>query len=209
MSGSVIAASWSPPQVDGPVVGRSRRREELQLIEREAWDVGFAAGRDAGFKAVRAEQQRLTDDLHERARRIGHILDLLARPLQELDDSVYEGVGAVVEAIVRQLMRRELKTGPEQIIGVVRTAVAELPMSARDVRVHLHPDDAALLREKLAEPASDRAWQVVEDPVLTRGGCRVSSENSTIDARLESRIGAAVAMVLGESRAQSDASSHP
>ena len=201
----VAIPSWAPPQVDGPVVGRQRRREDLQLIEREAWDAGHAAGREAGFNAMRAEQQRLNDELLERTRRFGHILDLLAKPLQELDDSVCESLAAVVEAIVRQLMRRELKTGPEQIIGVVRTAVAELPMAARDVRVHLHPDDAALLREKLVEPASDRAWRVVEDPVLTRGGCRVSSENSTIDARLEARIGAAVALVLGEARAHADA----
>ena len=201
-------ASWSPPQVEGPVVGL-RRREDLQLIEREAWDSGYAAGREAGIMAVRNEQLRLNDELHDRARRLGHILELLAKPLQELDDSVYESLAAVVEAIVRQLMRRELRIAPEQIIDVVRTAVGELPMAARDVRVHLHPDDAALLREKLVEPASDRAWRVVEDPVLTRGGCRVSSENSTIDARIESRIGAAVALVLGEARSHTDVVGSP
>jgi flagellar assembly protein FliH len=198
-------SAWALPQVDGPVINGRRRREDLQLIEREAWDAGYAAGRDAGLVAVRVEQQRTNDELRERVRRFSHMLDLLARPLQELDDSVYESLATVVEAIVRQLMRRELKTGAEQIIGVVRGAVGELPLTARDVRVHLHPDDAALLREMLAEPASDRAWRMVEDPVLTRGGCRVSSENSTIDARLETRIGAAVALALGEARAHSDA----
>lgn len=196
-------ASWEPPQVDGPVVGR--RREDLQLIEREAWDTGYAAGRDAGLAAARAEQQRMNDELRDRARRLGHILDLMAKPLQSLDDSVYDSLAAVVDAIVRQLMRRELKTAPDQIIGVVRSAVGELPMAARDVRVHLHPEDAAVLREKLVEPASDRAWCIVEDPVLSRGGCRVSSENSTVDARLEARIGAAVALAFGEARARSEA----
>jgi flagellar assembly protein FliH len=204
MSETTQIASWALPQVDGPVVGRRRRREDLQLIEREAWDTGYAAGRDSGLAAARAEQQRLSEELRERAQRFGHMLNLLARPLQDLDNSVYESLGTVVEAIVRQLMRRELKTAPEQIVGVVRSAVSELPMAARDVRVHLHPEDAALLREKLAEPSSDHAWRIVEDPVLTRGGCRVSSENSTIDARLETRIGAAVALALGEARAQSD-----
>ena len=163
-------ASWAPPQVDGPVVGRRRRREDLQLIEREAWDTGHAAGREAGMAAARAEHQRMTEELRERAQRFSHMLDLLAKPLQQLDDSVYVSLGMVIEAIVRQLMRRELKTGSEQIVGVVRSAVSELPMAARDVRVHLHPEDAAVLREKLAEPASDRAWRIVEDPVLSRGG---------------------------------------
>lgn len=205
MSEASQIASWEPPQVDGPVVGRQRRREDLQLVEREAWDTGYAAGRDAGLGAARAEQQRLEEQLRDRAQRLDHMLQLMTRPLQDLDDSVYDSLATVVEAIVRQLMRRELKTGPEQIIGVVRSAVGELPVAARDVRVHLHPEDAALLREKLAEPASDRAWRIVEDPVLSRGGCRVSSENSTIDARLETRIGAAVALAFGEARNRSEA----
>jgi flagellar assembly protein FliH len=67
--------------------------------------------------------------------------------------------------------------------------------------VHLHPEDAVLVRERLAEPNADRAWSVVEDPVICRGGCRVSSENSTIDAQVESRLGAAIAAALGDERA--------
>jgi flagellar assembly protein FliH len=68
----------------------------------------------------------------------------------------------------------------------------------------LHPDDAALVRERLgaaASPAaSDRAWSIVEDPMLARGGCRVTSESSTIDAEVEQRLGAAIATVLGDER---------
>jgi flagellar assembly protein FliH len=196
--------NWSPPEASGPVIGRRRRREDLQLIEREAWDAGYAAGREAGLVAVRAEQQRVQDDLRERANRFGHLLDLMARPLKDLDDSVFDSLGTVVEAVVKQLLRRELKTQPEQIVGVVREAVGALSDAAREVRVHLHPDDAAVLREILVEPGNDRAWRIVEDPVLTRGGCRVRSENSTVDARLEARIGAAVALALGEARSNSD-----
>jgi flagellar assembly protein FliH len=193
-------ASWAPPEVSGPVIGRRRRREDLQLIEREAWDAGHIAGREAGLAAVRAEHQRLNDELRERVQRLDAVFELLSRPLQDLDDSVYDSLAEVVEAIVRQLVRRELKLHPEQIIGVVRMAVGELPLSAREVRVHLHPEDAAVLREKLPEPANDRAWLIFEDPVLSRGGCRVSSESSTVDARLETRIGSAVALALGEAR---------
>ncbi|MFO0510060.1 MAG: FliH/SctL family protein [Gammaproteobacteria bacterium] len=39
---------------------------------------------------------------------------------------------------------------------------------------------------------------MVEDPMLTRGGCLVESEASRVDARLESRVAAAFALVLGE-----------
>ena len=42
-------------------------------------------------------------------------------------------------ALARQIVRRELKTDPTQIIGIIREAIAALPVAAREVRVHLHP----------------------------------------------------------------------
>ena len=89
----------------------------------------------------------------------------------------------------------------DQVTALIREAVGRLPAAARDVRVHLHPEDAAAIAERLASTGRERAWSVVEDPTLTRGGCLVRSENSQIDARLESRVNAIVSSMLGEERA--------
>ena len=102
--------------------------------------------------------------------------------------------------IARQLVRRELRMDPAQVIAIIRETVALLPAAARDVRVHLHPEDASVVREKLATPGADRAWTIVEDPVMTRGGCRVTTDTAQIDARLETRIQSIMAAMLGEER---------
>ena len=52
-------------------------------------------------------------------------------------------------ALARQIVRRELKTDPTQIIGIIREAIGALPVAARDVRVHLHPEDAAVCASTL------------------------------------------------------------
>lgn len=192
-------SAWTVPQVEGPVVGR-RRVTDLNTLEREAWEHGFTDGRDAGRAAALAEQQTLTESMRARVQRLDALMNLLSRPLAELDESVLRQLSILAGSIARQLVRRELKAQPEQIIAVIRETVALLPASARDVRIHLHPDDAALVRERLVEPGSSRAWTLVEDPVITRGGCRISSENSSIDAQVETRLGAAIAAVLGDER---------
>ena len=79
--------------------------------------------------------------------------------------------------LARQIVRRELKTDPTQIIGIIREAIAALPVAAREVRVHLHPEDAAVVRENLAPTESERAWMIVEDPVMARGGCQVNTSD--------------------------------
>lgn len=201
---AVRAEAWVPPQVDGPLIGRRRAAGDLDALEREAWENGYAAGREAGLEAVRREQQAQLDELDQRLRRWAQILELLAQPLRELDEQVEGQLAQLAGAIARQVVRREIRTQPDQIVAVIRETVALLPVATRDVRVHLHPDDATLVRERLREPGAEGAWRIVEDPVLARGGCRVTTENSTIDARVEQRLGAAIAAVLGDERARGD-----
>jgi len=200
MSERGVPSTWELPPIDGPVVARRRRVEQLDALEREAWEKGYAEGREAGVAAVRQEEQAALAEIERRARQLASILDFMAKPIADLDEQVQTQLALLAGAIARQVVRRELKTHPDQIIAAIRETVSLLPMTARDVRVHLHPEDAKLVRSRLAEATSERAWTITEDPILPRGGCRVSSENSTIDAQVEQRLGAAIAAVLGDER---------
>jgi len=158
-------------------------------------------GYEAGVAAGRAELKKQTDALAATAARLDEILNRLCRPLPELEAQVEQQLMLLALAVGKQLARRELRTDPGQITALIREAVGRLPAAAREVRVHLHPEDAAAIAERLAAAGQERAWTVVEDPTLTRGGCLVRSENSQIDARLESRVNAMVSSMLGEERA--------
>jgi flagellar assembly protein FliH len=200
MSDPAATARWELPQINGPVLARNRRLVDLSGIEREAWDKGYAEGRDAAVAAVRKEQQATQVELDRRVQNLASILDFMAKPIAALDSEVQRQLVSLAGAIARHIVRRELKTQPDEIVAVIRETVALLPMTARDIRVHLNPEDAQLVRSRVVEAGSDRSWNVTEDPLISRGGCRVSSENSTIDATLEQRLGAAIAAALGDSR---------
>ena len=113
---------------------------------------------------------------------------------------MHEQITLLAVALARSLVRRELRTDPSQIIGIVRETVSLLPASARGVRVLLHPEDAALVRERLSTAGPEQAWSIVDDPVLARGDCRVLTDYAQIDARLETRINEALSQLLGEER---------
>jgi flagellar assembly protein FliH len=200
MSDLANAAVWELPPIDGPLVTRRQRGAELDLIEREAWDKGHAAGHVAGLAAAAKSQQAAQAELDLRVKQLGSILEFMARPIAELDAQVQRQLALLAGAIARQVVRREIRLQPDAIIGVIRDTVGLLPVAAREVRVHLNPEDATLVRTRLADAAGDRAWSITEDPILPRGGCRVTSENSTIDAQVEQRLGAAIAAVLGDER---------
>jgi flagellar assembly protein FliH len=201
-AGSTAVERWSLPAVEGPSIHRRNRLSvgELEDLERAAWEEAFAQGKEAGLAAARMEIETRRADVEQQAARLNSILDLLAQPLKQLDAEMERQLVMLSFTLAKQLVRRELKADPSQVIGIVRDTVSLLPIAARNVRVHLHPEDATLLREKLAETTADRAWSIVEDPVQSRGGCRVTTDNSQIDARLETRLGAALSSLLGDER---------
>lgn len=200
-----VIARWDLPSVSGKSVQARRPGPtvgELEDIERKAYDEAYAAGREAGLASARAETQKSVDQLKAQVARMSGVFDKLSKPLEEMDAQVEQQLVNLSLTIARHLIRRELKTDPAQVIAIIRETVGLLPAAARDVRVHLHPEDAAVVRERLAAPAADRAWNIVEDPVMTRGGCRVTTETAQIDARLETRIGTVLSALLGDERAE-------
>jgi flagellar assembly protein FliH len=197
-----VAERWAPPPVEGPL---ARPRElidaaDLNRKQRATLEEHYANAKAAGAIAGRAEFEARTAELNARIARFDSILNVLGKPLAEMDAQVEKQLTVLALTVAKHLVRRELRIDPTQVVAIIRETVALLPAAARDVRVHLHPEDAALVRERLAQPQSERAWSVVEDPVMGRGGCRVTTDTALIDARLETRLGAVITQVLGSER---------
>jgi flagellar assembly protein FliH len=188
------AQLWTAPEVAGAGAVRKMATVgglvDLQAeAHKEAFEQGLAEGRAAGRAEIRAQVERLSGMFYD-----------LARPFEVLDTEVERELLTLAMALARQIVRRELKTDPTQIIGIVREAIAALPVAAREVRVHLHPEDAAVVRDNLAPTENERAWMIVEDPVMARGGCQINTSTSRIDARLETRLAAILSELLGTER---------
>lgn len=198
--GHAQAVAWRAPEVPNPGGPGSYRRSadsDVQAVQQRAWDKGFEQGRAAGLEAG-------TRELAARIAAIETILDALARPLEDLDHRVEAELLALVQAVARQLVRREMRQDPGHLIGVIREGLAALPLASGDVVVRLHPEDAEAIRERLADPAGDRAWRLETDPLLERGGCLITSARSTIDARLDARLSRVIARLLEDERDQPD-----
>ncbi|MBM0108323.1 flagellar assembly protein FliH [Steroidobacter sp. S1-65] len=204
------AARYELPSISGLAVQGRRAGKTVQELEDleqrtydEAFAKGMAEGRAQGLAAIEREMRPQLQQLQAHVERLDAVVSSLARPLQELDPEVEAQLLQLALTIGRHLVRRELRIDPSQVIAIIRETVALLPASARDVRVHLHPEDAAVVREKLATPSGERVWTIAEDPVMGRGGCRVTTDTAQIDARLETRIGSVISALLGDERVTS------
>jgi flagellar assembly protein FliH len=170
---------------------------ELESLQRKAYDEGFAAGRGDGFlQGQREGLEAGASQCRSQVERLQAILRCLATPLEALDEEVERSLAALAVAIARQVVRRDLAVRPEQILVLVRETLEALPVAARKVTLYLHPDDASLVNEVLCEEMANAQWAMREDDTLDRGGCRVESDSSRIDASVEHRLACVIAQVL-------------
>lgn len=203
--GLADARAWAAPELDGSPVPAARTRrlgEESREEERRLFAEAQARGHAAGLAAAQQEIRAKGAELEARTRALSAALEALSRPLAQLDDRVHEQIALLAMHIARSVVRRELRTDPTQVIGIVRDTVALLPAATRAPRVVLHPQDAALVRECIVPSGPEAAWSIVEDPMLARGDCRVHTDHAQVDGRTETRLQEALGALLGEERAR-------
>lgn len=197
--------AWQPPDVHANTApgarkpagraGTIRSAAELERLQKQAWDEAHAAGRREGQEKGLAEGR---DQVRHQVQILKRMIHSLQAPLKAVDGEVEQELAALAVAIARHVIDDELQTDPERILALVPRAVAELPAGRRDVRVRVHPDDAALLHEHLPDGDGEASWRLVEDAALRRGGCRVETPDSSVDATLEARLEAVVGRVFGD-----------
>lgn len=183
MSDAIIAPEnltawqrWEAPNLD------SRLRtggvelptaSQIEDIQRQAREEGFQIGHAEGMQKAMQENRRLADLINALETRI--------------DEQVAHELLALSLDIARQVLHQALKVNPDLLLGVVREAIGTLPHYNQGAHLVLHPDDAVLVHERMGEQLSHSGWKIFEDARVERGGARIETATSQIDASLETR----------------------
>ena len=109
--------------------------------------------------------------------------------MQDFEQSLANDVLSMSLELAKLIIRQSLRVKPEAVVAVVREAVESLPGVSDQTVLLVHPADAVLIR-MVAE--NDRAlgelpWKIVEDEHIERGGCRLETPTTEVDATLETR----------------------
>lgn len=188
---------WQAPRLGtGKPAGTAsglRTHEQNEQIKKRAYDEGFARGHGDGM-------QQALQQIHEKVSCLDSVMATLASPLQDMDEQVISELCELAMLVAGHIVRRELKTSPGEIVATVKEALSMLPTASGYARLELHPDDAVTVRDALSGVDGERSWEIAEDPLMTRGGCRVATNTSRIDATVENRLNAIIASVMGSER---------
>ena len=193
---------WELPRVSGATVSSAvATAKELETIQKQAYDEAFALGQKEGY-------EKKIHELEKQEAALRSVIEMLSEPLKDIDEDIVNQLSKLSMVVAKQVIRRELHTEQGEIVGIVREAMNALPASTRKIILNVHPDDSAIIRTAFSLGDNDNSdelrWKLIEDPLLSRGGCKISSENSRIDATVEARLNRVINTLLGGERETDD-----
>ena len=173
---------WVMPEVSGHIVGaeagmkRPQTVEDIEALQKQAWEEGRKEGYQAGM-----------DQIHKKGEQLLGMFRFMERPLEELDDEVIGQLTEVALTVMRLMLQKECAADATHIQSVIQQAIEFLPVKSRDIKIRLNPADMALLQHSGISFDEEHS-SYISDPSVTQGGCKVESDQSHIDATMETRI---------------------
>jgi flagellar assembly protein FliH len=150
----------------------------------EGYKVGHKVGHTAGYEAGKQESEA---EVKAEVAKLQTLLSNLEQNLQLIDQQISEDLLALALDIAEKMISQALKVQPELILPIVQEAIRCLPSSAQHPHLFLNPDDAKLVRQHMTNQISQENWEIRENEQLSRGGCHIEVNGSSVDASPETR----------------------
>jgi flagellar assembly protein FliH len=167
--------------------------------QRDGYDVGLEQGRSEGLETGHAEglargyeegRQQALAELETAVKPV----DAMLRALKtEYRNAQRNEVVDLVGKIARQVIRAELALQPVQMLALVDEALASMPPTRDEVEVLLNPEEMKRIQE--LDPKRAKKWNLLPDPSLEAGECRVKAGDHEVDAGCQNRLAACMEQV--------------
>jgi flagellar assembly protein FliH len=153
-------------------------------LEKEAYEKGFAQGREKGYASGQEEIDRLIQRLHV-------IIDKAIEKRNEIIDDSENQLIDMVLLIARKVIKVISENQRNVVINNVIQSLRKLK-SRGDVVVRVNLEDLQLAtehaREFVEKIENVKTVTIMEDSTVDRGGCVIETDFGQIDARISSQL---------------------
>ncbi len=192
---------WELPSFDSPdsirISGNASGMKlptaaELENIHLQAHEEGYLAGQQAGHQeghqaGYQAGYAEGSLKAAMETEQLATLVSAMGQALNEVDQQVAQSMLNLSLELAQKMVHQALKINPEILLPIVRDAINGLPHFNPGAHIVLHPDDAEIVRARMGEQLTHSGWKIFEDAQITKGGVRIETVNSQIDATLETR----------------------
>lgn len=191
-------AAWKPGTLGEPAAPAPGAAPAAAEPSADEWRAQVAAARQAGYQdgyrdglaALESFKQSFAKQATDQ---VGALLKSFDAQLARLDEELAGAVARTAVQMARQVLRAEIAARPGLVAQVAAEAVNGVLLSARHIRVQVHPQDLPLVAEGADEALKARGARLVANAAIERGGVLVESDVGAVDARIAERWAQAAA----------------
>jgi len=182
-------------KVDLGVLAGGRQAGAATAAPAESMDVShdpaaLVSAREQAYREGMEAGTRAAGTLHESERiALKALIVSMNEVMQDFEQSLANDVLSMSLELAKLMVRQSLRVKPEAVVAVVKEAVESLPGVSDQTVLSVHPADAVLIRRAAEDDRglAEVPWKIVEDEHMERGGCRLETPTTEVDATLETR----------------------
>jgi flagellar assembly protein FliH len=166
-----------PPAISAEEIAEIReqaRSEGHAEGTQQGYAEGYAKGTRAAFEIGQQENIKVLQQLREVA--VGFTTQIAAS-----GETVAPQLLELALDVAKAMLKTALPARPELVLPLISAAMHALPSMQLPASLHVHPDDAALVRQHIGEEMSGNGWLIVADDDIERGSCRIETPGNQID----------------------------
>jgi flagellar assembly protein FliH len=153
---------------------------DIERREQAAFKKGLEQGRAAAAQEAAGQLKPVLE-------RFAVTINDLAAHRRQLRREAETDLVKLAVAIARRVLRREMSTDPNAMLGLVKAALEKL--EGREIeRVRVHPADAAAIKQHLEQARSGARFEVIPEPRLERGAAIFETSRGSLDASVETQL---------------------
>ena len=199
---------YEPPEAEDEEI-LPPTAEEIEAIRQSAYEEGYNEGKQTGFdegKAAGFEEGKpegyeaglqsgmeegrnaAAEEMAVLAQTWASLADNLVAPLSQLNDDTRKQLVKLAVSLARAVIRTEVQTSETVILQALAEGLKALPITESQFHISMHPDDIHIIRSHYGEDViTQKGWQLIEAPAMSRGGCDITTRENAVDVSVERR----------------------
>lgn len=183
------------------VVNQQMLEDIKQEVTAQAYEEGFNLGKISGFDAgkeagyeqgfilgqqegrQRVEQQ-LSDEKLKAVQVITALISNFQQSINDIDELIVPKLFDLALLAAQKTVGTISKVKQKQLIFTIQMLTEQCSMLSGPISVHLNPNDLQWLGPMLTEEIKQYHWQLIADPNIEIGGCKIFTNTNEIDSNI-------------------------
>ena len=201
---------YEPPEETEVAEAVPLTAEEIEKIQKAAYEEGFNQGKEEGFAKgfdegkISGHEEGLKSGheaglvagksegegiINEQLERLQSLVHQLHKPLEKVEKNVEEQLLHLVVQLTQAVTLQEAKINPDIVLSAIGEGVKALPCQEATTQILLNPADIKLVEEKFGSAhLQEQGWRLLAAPQIEQGSCQIENSISNIDLQMKSRL---------------------